>query len=208
MNDLILRDATPEDSRVARELIYLAGQSFFNHTFGFGGDKDKAIEFIDHVYRKDAGAFSHKYAVVVELDGKVTGLELGYDDKTKRQEDKIVETQIMKYYNFFQLVRLFGRGQHVKKFFAEAPEEIYYLASIAVVPEARKKGIGARLVNNVFEKMKRLELKKCMLDVSVTKEDTIRFYRNLGFEIIGEYRNPRLEQKYNLDGQYRMSCEI
>ena len=208
MKDLILRDATPEDSRAASELIYLAGQSFFNHTFGFGGDKDKALKFIDYAYRKDAGAFSHKYAVVVELDGKVTGLELGYDGETKRQEDKIVETQIMKYYNFFQLVRLFGRGQHVKRFFAEAPEDIYYLASIAVVPEVRKRGIGTKLVNNVFKKMKEIGLKKCMLDVSVIKENTIRFYRNLGFEIIGEYRNPRLEQKYNLDGQYRMSCEI
>jgi ribosomal protein S18 acetylase RimI-like enzyme len=208
MKSLILRDAIPEDARVATELIYLAGQSFFNHTFGFGGDKKKALEFIDYAYRKDEGAFSHKYAVIAQLDGKVTGLELGYDGKTKKLQEKIVEKQIMKYYNFFQLVSLFGRGQHVKRFFAEAPEDIYYLASIAVVPEARKKGIGTKLVKNVFEKMRDVGLKKCMLDVSVTKEDTIRFYRNFGFKIIAEYRNPRLEQKHTLDGQYRMSCEI
>ncbi len=208
MKNLIIRDAIPEDSRVARELIYFAGQSFFNHTFGFGGNKEKALEFIEYAFRKEVGTFSHKFAGIAQLDDKVVGLELSYDGKTKKVQDKIVEKQIMKYYNFFQLVRLFRRGQHVKRFFMDAPEDVYYFASLAVVPEARKRGIGTQLIKNVFNKKKKLGLKNCILDVSIIKEHAIKLYRNFGFEIIGEYRNLKLEEKYNLEGQYRMSSEL
>ena len=90
----------------------------------------------------------------------------------------------------------------------DAPEDVYYFASLAVVPEARKRGIGTQLIKNVFNKKKKLGLKNCMLDVSIIKEYAIKLYRNFGFEIIGEYRNQRLEEKYNLEGQYRMSSEL
>jgi ribosomal protein S18 acetylase RimI-like enzyme len=208
MKNLILRNAKPEDAGTARELVYFAGQCFFNHTFGFGKEKEKALDFIEYAFAKEAGAFSYKFACITELKGDILGLELGYDGETKREQDSIVEKQIMTYYKVFQLVRLFRRGLHVKKFFKEVPEDAYYLASIAVFPKYRRKGIGNELMNCVFNKMNEKKLKKCMLDVSITKDSTIKFYEKYGFEIVGESRSPRLEKRYNLEGQYRMIYEV
>lgn len=204
MSDLVIRNARPEDAKIAGELIYFAGQCFFNHTFGFGTDKEKALDFIEYAYVKEAGAFSYKFATIAESDDKIVGLELGYDGDTKKKQDSIVEKQIMKYYKLPQLIRLFRRGLHVNKFFDDAPNDVYYLASIAVVPEARGRGISNVLIENVFRKMEKGGLKRCILDVSITKENVIGLYRKFGFKIIGEYRNPKLEKRYNLEGQYRM----
>jgi ribosomal protein S18 acetylase RimI-like enzyme len=55
--------------------------------------------------------------------------------------------------------------------------------------------------------MERYGLRRCMLDVSITKENAIGLYRKFGFKIVGEYRNLKLEKKYNLEGQYRMVYE-
>jgi ribosomal protein S18 acetylase RimI-like enzyme len=118
-----------------------------------------------------------------------------------------VEKQIIKYYRLPDLVRLFRRGLHTKKFFGDTPDDIYYLASIAVVPEARGKGISNLLMENIFKKMEGKGLKRCMLDVSITKENAIGLYRKFGFEIVEEYRNQKLERKYDLEGQYRMVYE-
>ena len=207
MQNLVLRNARPEDAKLARELIYFAGQCFFNHTFGFGTEKNKALDFIEYAFRKEAGAFSYKFAIIAELNSKILGLELGYDGKTKKVQDSIVDKQIMKYYNIFQLFILFRRGLHIKKFFKDVPEDFYYLASIAVFPEARGKGIGNELMNCVFTKMEKFRLKKCMLDVSITKENVIGLYNKYGFKIVDELRNPKLEKKHNLEGQYRMVYE-
>jgi ribosomal-protein-alanine N-acetyltransferase len=58
-----------------------------------------------------------------------------------------------------------------------------HIVSIAVLPEHRRKGIGAALVTQGMEGMRAYSAKQCYLEVRVTNEEAIALYKKLGFEI-------------------------
>lgn len=64
-----------------------------------------------------------------------------------------------------------------------------HVISIAVKPEWRRRGIGTRLMTALLSTFKKKRLKKAILEVAVSNEGAIAFYRHLGFEIATVLRN-------------------
>ena len=65
-----------------------------------------------------------------------------------------------------------------------------HVVSIAVLPEARRKGIASALLSEAMEGMRSHKAKQCYLEVRVTNNIGISVYKKLGFEItrtIGGY---------------------
>ncbi len=69
------------------------------------------------------------------------------------------------------------------------------LASIAVHPRYRGRGIGQALVKRLLSRLKRRAIRRCWLMVRVSNEAAIRFYRELGF------RRTRTVKCYYEDGE-------
>ena len=59
-------------------------------------------------------------------------------------------------------------------------EEVH-LANFAVVPEARRQGIGNRLINEVFDYARRRNAQSVYLEVRVTNAAARKFYADHGF---------------------------
>ncbi|HEW93855.1 ribosomal-protein-alanine N-acetyltransferase [Candidatus Geothermarchaeota archaeon] len=73
-------------------------------------------------------------------------------------------------------------------------KKVGHIVSIAVLPEYRNKGIGTALMNEVLSRMRRYyDVEYVYLEVRVSNEGAIRFYRRLGFKITnrvkGYYRD-------------------
>jgi len=73
-------------------------------------------------------------------------------------------------------------------------KKVGHIVSIAVLPEYRNKGIGTALMNEVLSRMRRYyDVEYVYLEVRVSNEGAIRFYRRLGFKIAnrvkGYYRD-------------------
>ena len=65
-----------------------------------------------------------------------------------------------------------------------------HVVSIAVMPEARRKGIASALLTEAMKGMRGYKAKQCYLEVRVTNNIGIALYKGLGFEVtrtIGGY---------------------
>ena len=69
--------------------------------------------------------------------------------------------------------------------------EIRYLS---VHPFYKRKGLGKKLINKIFEECKIENIKKIFLEVSLKNKEALSFYDHFGFETIS------LRKKYYKDG--------
>jgi ribosomal-protein-alanine N-acetyltransferase len=58
-----------------------------------------------------------------------------------------------------------------------------HVVSVAVMPEARRRGIGEALVNSAMQGMRGYGARQCYLEVRVTNQEAIALYKKLGFEV-------------------------
>ncbi len=71
-----------------------------------------------------------------------------------------------------------------KQLFGNVSEDEYYLSRIGVQPDHRGKGIGRQLLNAYIENGLKIGFKRFRLDVSLSNERAVAFYKASGF-IIG-----------------------
>lgn len=71
------------------------------------------------------------------------------------------------------------------------------IVTIAVSPEARRKGVGRRLIEEViaFSKKSSIYIEEINLEVRFSNEPAIKLYKSVGFSIVGKrpnfYSNPK-----------------
>jgi ribosomal-protein-alanine N-acetyltransferase len=58
-----------------------------------------------------------------------------------------------------------------------------HIVSIAVMPQARRRGVAQAVINRSLEGMKYYKVKQAFLEVRVTNEPAISLYKKLDFEI-------------------------
>jgi len=58
-----------------------------------------------------------------------------------------------------------------------------HIVSIAVMPQARRRGVAQAVINRAIEGMKYYKAKQAFLEVRVTNEPAISLYKKLDFEI-------------------------
>jgi ribosomal-protein-alanine N-acetyltransferase len=63
------------------------------------------------------------------------------------------------------------------------------LGNVAVAPEARARGIGARLVAEIIERASRRGVRELFLEVRPSNANARHIYQKFGFEQVGRRRN-------------------
>lgn len=101
-----------------------------------------------------------------------------------------VMTRVDRGFDYYSSHRAFAEKGHV--------------ISIAVLPHARRKGIGESLLRRAIEAIKRRGLKEVYLEVRVSNTPAINLYHKLGFKIV------RRVPRYYADGEdaYVMSLQL
>jgi len=79
-----------------------------------------------------------------------------------------------------------------------------HVVSIAVLPQARRKGVAQALINTALEGMRFYKAKQCYLEVRVTNDAGVALYKKLGFDV------SRTVHGYYSDGEdaYVMSKKL
>ena len=76
--------------------------------------------------------------------------------------------------------------------FGRWDDEVFEIVSVAVVPAARRRGLGRTLVRTLVDRARDEDLRRVDLEVSVANEGAIGLYRSEGFVPVG--RRPRYYQ--------------
>ena len=178
--EIIIRRALPGDAEDFISLIMLSAPLFFKKLYG---DKFKSI--LQYLFIHQYNLFSFWHVYFAESGGRKDGMILGYDWRTKRQEDLRTGLLLLKYMelSFFKRLPLFLRARGVT---GCVNREEHYISNVAVYPEYRGMGIGTDLIAKVEMEAGKSEIKKVALDVEIENLKAIKLYKKLGYAIVKE----------------------
>jgi len=117
---------------------------------------------------------------------------------------QIVKVELSSFYRPYppRLISLLLHLHHDMFYVASVNEEVVgyvvgakrsdgcgHIISIAVKSKFRRRGIGSKLMITLLNAFKRKGLKRALLEVAVSNEEAVAFYKSLGFKITNLLRN-------------------
>lgn len=162
--------------------------------FGYLHEHDEARwrGHLGHQWLAEQGIFSHRLATAALHEGRLVGIELGYDRARQQAELVPFVTRAQAWLDpggFEALARWFEHGAFL---LPPVPEDAYYLQNLAIVPEVRGRGIGERLLAEAVDRARSAGLARLHLDL-YAENPARRLYERAGLRTIVETRVPPLE---------------
>ena len=196
--------ATPQQAKVAATLIYDTDPHLF--AYWFGNEYETALKFFETRWRQEHSFFSFSLCQTAVSGGTLLGIELGYDLKTRAGLETSTSETGARGINPEVLPRLRKALSYIPYLIPPIPEDAYYIAHLSLIPEARGRGLGTRLLMNAFDSAREQGYRQCQLDVA-SDSRSVKLYRRLGMEIISETRVIQLENE-GVASHYRMVKEL
>jgi len=182
---IIIREAKPdlEEGIVFAHFFDEASEGFFKSMLGI-----KTYEIIADAFVKSNNEYSFENARMIEYKSKIVGMVSGYTYAEKEGFKKNILSQFPKGAKL-RIMIFSVVGNILSRFLGPRGKEDYYLQSIAVSSQMRRKGLGQRLMKHSGEIAIKKGAKTLSLDVSSKNEDAINSYKKFGMEIFSFWPN-------------------
>lgn len=167
---MILRKATIADSHPISSLLFLAMEDIIYEFIGIK-DHKKAKAFLLYFVEKENNQYSYANCLVAETEDKIVGTLNIYDGAKL----EILREPIAEY-----IKSHFGKNFNPEN---ETQPGEYYIDSIGVSAQYRRKGIGSKLITYVIETYAEQETIGLLVDEENTNAE--KLYLSLGFEFVG-----------------------
>ncbi|NLJ48106.1 MAG: GNAT family N-acetyltransferase, partial [Candidatus Atribacteria bacterium] len=158
------------------KLIVISAPLFFPALLGPHLDN-----FIENVYKKPGNLFSHEHAWFAEIQGKTTGMLLGYSGEVKRNQGLSTGLLFFKHFikfGFFQKIIFLLKTQN---FFPKIKRDDFYISNLAVFPEYQNRGIGTSLLKFAESEALSNRCVNMVLDVEAENQRAIKLYQKNGY---------------------------
>lgn len=201
-----VRPARPEDAQAAAYLMFLSGPQIAQAVFG--PRKEQACAVLEALFRGERHQFSHEHACVADLDGQVVGLALGtpghewvaIGEATGRELGGTVRRSL----GLVRFTRMVRSLLALSRSFPSPEPEDYFVQMLAVLPQARRRGIGKLLMASMEARAAEVGARRLALDVLIENEEARRFYLALGFCDTFTVRRRALIRRFGTEGRIRM----
>jgi len=173
--------ATPQNASAAAELIFLAYHKYSYDIFGNIG-QDAAIGRFKQLWIRKNNRFSYQHSFVATLNGKTVGLITCYKAQSIK---KLVYPTLWQLFCIGKLQFICHLLANLNNFYYFSktsdilPNELY-IATLAVSPEHRRKGIATELLNRARQ-LAKYEGLTCTLHVSAENKRAVALYETTGF---------------------------
>jgi len=153
-------------------------------------------DLLGHFYAAPYAVLEPDLCFIVTCSGKPCGYILGTQDSYKfyeRCEKEWFPTLRQSYpipaaidgSKDSYIIRLIHKGHVVNNDLVDYPAHLH----IDLLPETQGKGIGRKLMNIFFERLRELKVPAVHLQVGKSNQGAVMFYERIGFHIIKEYEN-------------------
>ena len=162
MNEPSIRPAARAECRTIAELYRISSDGVSDYVWSkLAEPGEEILDVGQRRYEQEDSLFSYRNAEVVERDGDVVGMLVSFP---MHADPGYVESD--------PILAPYSR--------LEEPDS-YYICAMAVLPEFRGQGIGARLLQLAEEKCRRAGLSKLSLIVFEANAGAKRLYERHGF---------------------------
>jgi ribosomal protein S18 acetylase RimI-like enzyme len=197
-----IRPAVPADADFAAELIYLPMGRLADYLFG-ADDPARARCVLRALFVQLDNRFSYQFADMLETDGAVAGIVLGYPASALKELAMPMAGQLRELVGVGGIFRLLKRSLPFLRI-KEAENDEFYIYTLAVRPEFQSHGLGEKLLLHAEEKARTMGLQKCSLGVATNNERAVRFYQRLSYELVDTVCIPNNEPRLGYAGWHRM----
>lgn len=172
--DVSIRQAKIEDSVVVAPLIIEAIDNIAKRLTG-ESEWGKVEEELRTLFKREDNRHSYLYTYVAELSGKVVGIIVLYPgDKAQALDQNLSKW-------------LENKGVMNTEIDVEALDDELYIDTVCIDSTFRGKGIGSKLFAHAEIVGKEKGYKKLSLNVETKKEDALRLYTRLGYNIVSPW---------------------
>ncbi|MHA6260900.1 N-acetyltransferase family protein [Sporosarcina sp. CAU 1771] len=172
--EITIRQARPSDAEKSAPLIVDAIGDIAQRMTG-ETDPDQIEQGLCKLFRRDDNMHAYKFTYIAELEGEIAGIMVLYSGEEAPQLD------------INHSAWLAERGAAVSEIDPESLPDELYINTVCIDPRFRGKGIGTQLFTFAEEVAKKSGIKKVSLNVETEKEDAIRLYTRIGYEIVSPW---------------------
>ncbi|HTS19494.1 MAG TPA: GNAT family N-acetyltransferase [Verrucomicrobiae bacterium] len=183
------------DSRVG-EILAWVHEASNPYLDWFWGSPTEAVAQLKEQLIRPNSELSEKRAVCLSEAGQIIGGYIalpGHELPACRKADLLTLSNHLKRAPNEGLI---ARMRQARSVFASVGSDEFYLSRIGVIPSARGKGTGKKLLGAFLEDGRRRGFRQFRLDVSADNERAIRLYRVAGFVMAGESAIPTTPIRY------------
>lgn len=201
---ITLQPAAPSHPELAAELIHATEP----HIFGYlhGHDMDLLRSHLGYQWQQPDSLFSHRFCRAAMQGGELVGIEIGYDAVTQQQAAAAMVEHAMAYMTPAQFAHMASWFEHGHYVLPPVPGDAWYLQHLAVVAEARGRGVGERLLLDAIERCRKAGFGRVLLDL-YAENPARRLYERMGFTVIVETLVQPLVQ-HGIPLHLRMECRL
>jgi ribosomal protein S18 acetylase RimI-like enzyme len=206
-----IRDATPDDAAFIAWTQVEASRS--GTPLGFWdvalpGPDEPRLGLIAQIATAPRRSFAHYSGfVIAEYDGEAVGALSGYDPKQKKLghfAGALNGTLERNGWSEAHLRLLSLRTTPCALAMSDTPDDRWVVEWVAVKPEARGKGVAARLLDVILERGRAEGHRKAQISVLLGNTPAQRSYERAGFSVVDEKRHPDFEAIVGRPGTARM----
>ncbi len=184
MSEIRLRPAVPDDADVLAELVNYAGEGLPMVVWsGMAAPGQDPLEVGRARARRETGAFSFRNAIMADWDGRAAGALIDYRLPDTPEPDGPDTPALFRPLNALE---------------AEAAGS-WYVNVLAVVPELRGKGIGARLLAEAERRAAADGAPALSIIVSDGNDGARRLYEKTGYRVAAS--RPMVKEGWHAEGE-------
>jgi len=178
--EIKVRQGVASDAEQAAPLILNAAQSLLTSIFGHSKSKT-ADGYLAHAWALGGGQYGFKNHWVACEGDEVVGVVTSWHSKLGAAFDRATLDSITSYFTLDEAMTVLMRNQTVAINLSPPINTELMIGHLSVAENARRNGVGTRLVEVMQARAQELNKRKLVLDVEVSNVSAIRFYQHQGF---------------------------
>lgn len=203
---ILLRKALLADSPVLAELVLYSGENLITHAFG--GTRAEALQSVEALCRSRGTMFSFDQATVAVEEGAEEGGPVGvvicHPSSVDRLSSRGLMEVLARERGWWRELLMLPVALALQRCSEPIPAEQTYVSILAVHPDKRSLGIGARLLRFAETRARDYGDRGICLDVEINNPRAIAFYERLGYRSVSRRAASPFLQRKGIAGMGRM----